>query len=1524
MKQTLLRIGAAWLAILLLITTVPIAFAESANAATALPITSQTIVNTINGPEKVLTAKQYFSGDTVTVPEPDEVTYLEEQSDVVLAFRSYMLDRTEVFMLYIKHETEIADFETYLETLWTACFAETDNAAGGDYLYHSWQTRRYGGAYQYFEDGVYYAVKLMLTYRTSAAQEAEFDAELEETIDEFAFTNETTEIQKANAIYNFITETVDYDYENLSDEEYLLKHTAYAALMHKTAVCEGYAMLFYRLAEECDLDARIITGVATASGEPHAWNIVKLGSVYYYLDATWDAGQTQYGYYLMGTEDFLGHTAEETFTASEWKNTYPVPPTGYETGLQESGNFQYSLSGGNATITAYNGSAEWVTIPSTIDNYSVVGIDSGAFFEKQTLKTLVLSEGITFMNPLAVERCFNLTAIHYPSTLSLSSHGRTSATDCPTNCYNLATITVAEDNPYIKVVDGVLYSADGKTLLHYPAKRPNKSYTVLEGCEEIGNSAFNWNDLLESVSIPDTVTFLGYWSFCACYNLKTANIPASCEFMGNFVFTNTSLTQLHIPAALTEILSDAFGHECPIETITVDPANPVYRMVNGALCTDTTLVKYAIGGEQTEYTVPEGITYIDTFAFQRADKLTKINLPSTLVEINNSAFEYCSNLTHVEIPSGTTTLGNFVFSYCPRLISIIIPASVTEIDRDLVFNNNNTTIYGVEGSYAQTYAQNYSQINEDGMGIALSFKLKDQFICTNGHNVVYDELGRDSGGVYHQYRCTNCGDGGQKITEPYRSMDDVDFSIEFTSAPYTGEEIRPDFTLTYQGEPLVEGVDYTYWYDNNTNPGTASLYIEDLCWPRGTGMYQGSRYKEFTITSFDLSDKEPVLSYTTIEFNGQPNTPTVTIEGLTEGVDFEVNNPGGGYSPGTYTFTIDGIGGYTGQIVRSFTVTPRDIALADVFLTQDLFPYTGEANTPMAILVYKGTEHMQETVDYTVSYQNNVNPGTATVIITGVGVYTGTIHKTFTIYEPLKTPGVVTGLTLTAKGNQITAMWDAVEGATNYFVTNTETGSVDVTGTSYTFKSLAYGKKYGVFIQAYATDGNNYLWGDACEAKFAYTAPTAPKVTVVNTASGITASWKKITGATGYYVYRRQSSGGKWSSWKKLKTTTALSYTDTTAGAGVTYQYYAQAYNNNATSSYTAVSIIRLTQPAVTAANAASGITASWKKVAGAKGYYVQRRQYSGGKWSGWTKLKTTTALSYTDTTAKAGVTYQYTACAYNGSYQSSYVGTSIVRLTQPAVTAANAASGITASWKKVAGAKGYIVYRRQYSSGKWSGWTKLKTTTALSYTDTTAGAGVTYQYYAQAYNNNATSSYTAVSIIRLTQPAVTAANAASGITASWKKVAGAKGYIVYRRQSSGGKWSGWKKLKTTAALSYTDKTAKAGVTYQYTARAYNSSYQSSFVGKTIRRLTQPTVKAAKVSNGIKVNWNKSTGASGYYIYRRQYSKGKWSGWQKIKTTAALNYTDKSAKKGVRYQYAVYAYYSSYQSSSKASATVKR
>lgn len=133
---------------------------------------------------------------------------------------------------------------------------------------------------------------------------------------------------KIETIHDFVCRCTDYKEDYATNTEGASPHSAYAALIEGNAVCQGYATLFYRLCLEAGLDARLIAG--TVDGDPHGWNIVKLGKFYYYVDTTWDDGDIiSLGYFLKGTSDFPGHTAYSEYETEGFKAAYPMAETAY-------------------------------------------------------------------------------------------------------------------------------------------------------------------------------------------------------------------------------------------------------------------------------------------------------------------------------------------------------------------------------------------------------------------------------------------------------------------------------------------------------------------------------------------------------------------------------------------------------------------------------------------------------------------------------------------------------------------------------------------------------------------------------------------------------------------------------------------------------------------------------------------------------------------------------------------------------------------------------------------------------------------------------------------------------------------------------------------------------------------------------------------------------------------------------------------------------------------------------------------
>ena len=111
----------------------------------------------------------------------------------------------------------------------------------------------------------------------------------------------------------------------------MLKYTAYAALMHGTAVCQGYAVLFYRLMRELDVPVRVITG--QSNGVNHAWNIVAINGKYYNMDSTWDSNYGSnieyYQYFMRSPYTFPTHDRNYEYTTGSFHAMYPMSSTDF-------------------------------------------------------------------------------------------------------------------------------------------------------------------------------------------------------------------------------------------------------------------------------------------------------------------------------------------------------------------------------------------------------------------------------------------------------------------------------------------------------------------------------------------------------------------------------------------------------------------------------------------------------------------------------------------------------------------------------------------------------------------------------------------------------------------------------------------------------------------------------------------------------------------------------------------------------------------------------------------------------------------------------------------------------------------------------------------------------------------------------------------------------------------------------------------------------------------------------------------
>ena len=478
--------------------------------------------------------------------------------------------------------------------IWNEALKHTGNPKEGDYL--EGQYRQYGFKPYYNELGeeAYFTYVFIFEYFTTAQQEQEMDQAVAALLQELNLWD-ATEYEKVKGIYDWICSNVTYDYDNLNNKDYYLKHSAYAALVHRKAVCQGFAVLFYRLALELGVDCRYITG--NSSGVAHAWNIVRLGSLYYNLDATWDqprkANGMDYEYFLRCGSNFPDHTRKEDYTSADFYQRYPMSPEDYGTDvawpvsgtcgqdlrweLDAEGTLR--ITGSGNMLDFYAEDPQWQQyayhIQKVIIGPDVQSVGAFAFYYCANLKSVeiqgstVLSEScfsycsaleqVQMSNVLAIGDavfygCNALKAIHLPA--SLQNIGNEVFYDCTL----LQSITVDPNNPNYAAKDNVLFNKQ-MTRLISAASLMGQAYSVPEGVTEILPYAFRNNGQLQLLILPSTVTELPEGVFYGCTGLKSVTFGNRLRQIGPFAFYGCSaLEQLELPSGLTDIADYAFGN----------------------------------------------------------------------------------------------------------------------------------------------------------------------------------------------------------------------------------------------------------------------------------------------------------------------------------------------------------------------------------------------------------------------------------------------------------------------------------------------------------------------------------------------------------------------------------------------------------------------------------------------------------------------------------------------------------------------------------------------------------------------------------------------------------------------------------------------------------------------------------------------------------------------------------------------------------------------------------------------------
>ena len=364
-----------------------------------------------------------------------------------------------------------------------------------------------------------------------------------------------------------------------------------------------------------------------------------------------------------------------------------------------SGSWQYNINGGYVEIAGYTGSLSNVTIPDSLNGYTVKYIANYAFADNYSLKTVTIPKNIKSIGSYAFKNCAYLTTVNYNAIECTSMYGY----DVFKGCDNFTTLKIGDN---VESLPNYAFDSTNITSVTIPNKIKEIPYSCFASCtklasvtlnssiKKIDDYAFNNNYSLKTITIPENIKSIGDYAFknCAylttvnynaiectsmygynvfkgCDNFTTLKIGDNVESLPSYAFDSTNITKVTIPNKIKEIPYSCFASCTKLASVTL---NSSIKKIDDCAFNNNYSLK--------TITIPENIKSIGDYAFKNCANLTTVNYNA--IECTSmygyNVFSGCDNFTTLKLGNNVESLPSYAFD-STNITKVTIPNKVQEI-----------------------------------------------------------------------------------------------------------------------------------------------------------------------------------------------------------------------------------------------------------------------------------------------------------------------------------------------------------------------------------------------------------------------------------------------------------------------------------------------------------------------------------------------------------------------------------------------------------------------------------------------------------------------------------------------------------------------------------------------------------------------------------------------------------------------------------------------------------------------------